>query len=166
MKADLYKIIHDIWKKKQRVTHRDFMDCLNKIHPSYGTITKPTFSRLLQEFMKNNGITKYNNSDLQIILQEPIKEAIHKGICGRDELKNYVNDSLKLKKIYSPSPSVLDRIIGTITKETMSNPGSDDIRVISEVIGKDITSLQFVKEFKSNNRYSRFSPAYEGKLGI
>jgi TnpA family transposase len=166
MKEDLYKIIREIWGKKQRVTHRDFLYRLNKIHPSDDTITKPTFSRLLQDFIQNNGITKYRNSELQIILQEPIKEAIRKETCGRNELKNYVNDYLKLRKIYSPTPAVLDRIIGTITKETMCNPITDDIQVISEAIGKDIASLEFVKDFEKNNCYSRFPPAYEGKLGI
>lgn len=166
MKEDLYKIIREIWEKKQRVTHRDFLYSLNKIHPSNDTITKPTFSRLLQDFIQNNGITKYRNSELQIILQEPIKEAIRKETCGRNELKNYVNDYLKLTKIYSPAPAVLDRIIGTITKETMCNPITDDIQVISEAIGKDIASLEFVKDFEKNNCYSRFPPAYEGKLGI
>jgi len=89
MKADLYKVIHELWEKKQRVTPQDFIGNLNKIHPSDHIITEPTFSRFLQELMQNNGITKYKNAELQTILHETLKEAIHKGICGRDELTNY-----------------------------------------------------------------------------
>jgi len=166
MKADLYKVIHEIWEKKQRVTHREFMDCLYKIHPSDDTITKPTFSRLLQDFMENNGITKYKNDELQIILHELIEEAIQKGISGLDELKNYVKDFLRIRKIYSPSHLELDRIISNIAKNTTYNAETENINNISKIIGKDIPSLEFIKEFEIKNQYIQFPPVYEGKLSV
>jgi hypothetical protein len=91
--------------------------------------------------MQNNCTVKYKNSELHNILQEPIQEAIRKGIHEREELKNYVNDFLRDKKIYSPSPSVLDRIVGTITNETICNPEAEEYHFIEEAIGKEITSI-------------------------
>ena len=73
---------------------------------------------------------------------------------------------MRSQKIYSPPPSFLDRIIGTIANEIMSNPEAEDILLISEAIGRDISSIEFVKDFLNNNRYSRFTPAYEGKIRI
>jgi TnpA family transposase len=116
--------------------------------------------------MQNNCRVKYKNSELHSILQEPIREAIHKGIHDREKLKNYVNDFLRDKKIYFPSSSVLDRIIGTIINETICNPEAEEYHFIEEAIGKEITSIEFVKDFLCNNRNSRFPPAYEGKMGI
>lgn len=168
MKTCLLKIIYDIWENKHRVTYREFLEQKTKNCSSFDkfSISKPTFSRLLQEFMQNNCTVKYKNSELHNILQEPIQKAIRKGIHEREELKNYVNDFLRDKKIYSPSPSVLDRIIGTITNETICNPEAEEYHFIEEAIGKEITSIEFVKDFLCNNRYSKFPPAYEGKMGI
>ena len=168
LKSNLLKIIEEIWEKRLRVTHHDFVEILNKTQSSDDPITIPkqTFSRLLQEFLQDKRIKKYKNSELHSILQEPIQDAIRKGIHEREELKNYANDFLRVQKIYSPSPSVLDRIIGTIANEITFNPEAEDIHLISEAIGRDISSIEFVKEFLYNNRYSRFPPAYEGKIGM
>lgn len=168
LKLNILKIIEAIWEKKLRVSYRDFVDILNKTHPSDNPIRIPkqTFSRLLQEFLQEKSIKKYRNSELRGILQELLQVAIHKGIHEREELKNYVNNFLRTEKIYSPPPSFLDRIIGTIANEIMINPEAEDIHLISEAIGRDIGSLEFVKDFLNNNRYSRFPPAYEGKIGI
>jgi TnpA family transposase len=130
------------------------------------SLSKPTFSRLLQEFMQGKSIKKYKNSELRSILQEPLQDAILKGIHEREELKNDVTNFLRAKKIYSPPHLFLDRIIGTIANEIMLNPDAEDILPISEAIGRDISSIEFVKDFLHNNRYSRFPPAYEGKIGI
>jgi hypothetical protein len=168
LKSNLFKIIEKIWEQRLRVTHRDFVDILNKTHPSDDPIhiPKQTFSRLLQEFLQDKSIKKYRNSELRSILQELLQDAIRKGIHEREELKNYANDFLRAKKIYSPPPSFLDRIIGTIANEIKLNPESEDIHLISEAIGRDISSIEFVNDFLYNNRYSRFPPVYEGKLGI
>jgi TnpA family transposase len=168
LKLNILKIIEAIWEKKLRVTYRDFVDILNKTHPSDNPIRIPkqTFSRLLQEFLQEKSIKKYRNSELRSILQELLQVAIHKGIHEREELKNYVNNFLRAKKIYSPPPSFLERIIGTIANEIMINPEAEDIHLISEAIGRDISSIEFVKDFLNNNRYSRFPPAYDGKIGI
>jgi|SRR5659263_152760 len=168
LKSNLLKIIEEIWEKRLRVTHRDFVEILNKTHPSDDSIhiPKQTFSRLLQEFLQEKSIKKYKNSELRSILQELLQDGIHKGIHERKELKNYANKFLRDKKIYSPPPSFLDRIIGTIANEIMLTPEADDIHLISEVIGRDISSIEFVNDFLYNNRYSRFTPAYEGKIGI
>ena len=168
LKSNLLIIIEEIWKKSLRVTHRDFIEILNKTRPSDDPIhiPKQTFSRLLQEFLQDKNIKKYKNSELRNILQELLQDAIRKGIREREDLKNYANNFLRNQKIYSPSPSVLDRIIGTIVNEIMLNPEAEDIHLISEAIGRDISSIEFVKDFLYNNRYSRFTPAYEGKIGI
>jgi hypothetical protein len=168
LKTYIIKIIHDIWKKNQRVTYIDFAENLSKNHqidePIH--IPKQTFSRLLQEFMQLNGIKKYNNSELYIVLNEPIQEALNKGIYGHDEIKNCVRDFLRIRKIYFPSALELDRIINNIIKESISNAEAENISLISKLIGKDITSLQFVKEFENKNLYVRFPPMYEGKAGV
>jgi len=168
LKSNLLIIIEEIWKKSLRVTHLDFIEILNKTHPSDDPIhiPKQTFSRLLQEFLQDKNIKKYKNSELRNILQELLQDAIRKGIREREELKNYANNFLRAQKIYSPPPSFLDRIIGTIANEIMLNPEAEDINLISEAIGRDISSIEFVKDFLYNNRYSRFPPAYEGKIGI
>ena len=71
-----------IWVKKQRVTHREFLRSLSNAHLSGGSvhIPKQTFSRLLHDFLQENGITKYRTSELQTILDEAIQEAINKGL--------------------------------------------------------------------------------------
>jgi hypothetical protein len=167
LKSILLIIIEEIWKKSLRVTHRDFIEILNKTHPSDDPIhiPKQTFSRLLQEFLQNKNIKKYKNSELRNILQELLQDAIRKGIREREDLKNYANNFLRAQKIYSPPPSFLDRIIGTIANEIMLNTEAEDINLISEAIGRDISSVEFVKDFLYNNQYSRFPPAYEGKIG-
>jgi hypothetical protein len=43
------------------------------------------------------------------------------------------------------------------------NPEAEDIHLISGAIVRDIGSIEFLKDFLYNNRYSRFPPAYEGK---
>jgi hypothetical protein len=168
LRTYIIKIIHDIWKKNQRVTYIDFVENLSKNHPIDEPlhIPKQTFSRILKEFLQLHSIKKYNNSELYIILQEPIQQALYKGVYGRDEIKNYVRKFLRIKKIYSPSPLELDRIINNIIKNSTSNAEAENINLISKLIGKDITSLEFVKEFENNNRYTRFPPIYEGKLGV
>jgi TnpA family transposase len=162
------KIIYDIWEDKNRVTYREFLEQITKNCSSFDKISlsKPTFSRLLQEFIQSKSVKKYKNSELRSILQERLQDAIHKGIHEREELKNYVNNFLRAQNIYSPPPSFLDRIIGTIANEIMLNPEAEDIHLISDAIGRDIGSIEFVKDFLYNNRYSRFPPAYEGKIGI
>jgi TnpA family transposase len=161
-------IIYDIWKNKHRVTYREFLEKINTNCSSFDnfSISKPTFSRLLQEFMQDNCLLKYKNSELQSILQEPLREAIRKGIHEREELNNYVYHFLRQKKIHFPSPSVLDRIIGSIANENICNSEAEENHLLEESIGKEITSIEFVKDFLCNNRYSRFSTAYEGKMGI
>jgi TnpA family transposase len=168
MKAYLFKIICEIWENEQRVAYRNFMEHLSKTYPSKDlpVIPKPTFSRLLHEFMQIKGIIKCNNADMHIILQEPIKEAIQKRIYGRDELKNYAKDFLRINKIYSPSNLELDRIISNIATNTICNVETENINLVSKIIGKDIASLEFVNEFENNNQYIRFPPMYEGKLGV
>ena len=58
LKLNILKIIEAIWEKKLRVTHRDFVDILNKTHPSDDPIRIPkqSFSRLLQEFLQEKSI--------------------------------------------------------------------------------------------------------------
>ena len=72
LKSNLLKIIEEIWEKSLRVTHRDFVEILNKTHLSDDRIhiPKQTFSRLLQEFLQDKSIIKYKNSELRGILQE------------------------------------------------------------------------------------------------
>jgi len=41
-----------------------------------------------------------------------------------------------------------------------------NIHLISDTIGMEFTSLEFVKEIMVHNQYIRFPPVYEGKLGI
>lgn len=168
LKTYIIKIIHDIWKKNQRVTYIDFIENLSKNHPidEHIHIPKQTFSRLLQEFLQLNGIKKYNNSELYIVLKEPIQEALNNGIYSHDEIKNGVRDFLRIRKIFSPSPLELDRIVNNIIKKSKANAEAENISLISKFIGKDITSLQFVKEFENKNLYVRFPPMYEGKLGV
>jgi hypothetical protein len=109
------------WVKKQRVTYREFVRSLSNAHLSGGSvhIQKQTFSRLLHEFLQENGITKYRTSELQTILDGAIREAINKGLHGQDELRSYVTNFLITRRIYSPSPSVLDRFIGNVTKDAL-----------------------------------------------
>ncbi len=168
MKVEIFKIIYEIWENEQRVTYRNFVENLSKTYPSKDVplIPKPTFSRLIHEFLQVKGIIKCNNADMHIILQEPIKEAIQKGIHGRDEIKNYVKDFLRINKIYSPSNLELDRIVSNIVKNTTCNAEAENINLISKIIGKDIASLKFVKEFEIKNQYITFPPMYEGKLGV
>ena len=168
LKLNLLKIIEEIWEKRLRVTYRDFTEILKKTHPPGRPIhiPKQTFSRLLKEFLQEKRIQKCKNSDLHLILQEPLQDVIWNGIHEREELNQHATDFLKTQKIYSPSPSELDRIIGTIANDIMFNPEAEDIHPISEAIGRDISSIEFVKDFLYNNRYSRFPPAYEGKIWI
>jgi hypothetical protein len=90
MKSYILKIIHDIWIKHQRITYIDFIELFSKIYPSDDSIhiPKQTFSRILHEFLQDEIITKYKNPELQTMLHEPIQEAIHKGIYGREEFIN------------------------------------------------------------------------------
>jgi len=157
-----------IWVKKQRVTHSEFVRSLSNAHLSGGSvhIPKQTFSRLLHDFLQENGITKYRTSELQTILDGAIREAINKGLHGQDELRSYVTIFLITRRIYSPSPSVLDRFIGNVANDALRISEAENILFISNSIGKEITSLEFVKEFLSSNQYRRFIPAHEGKLGI
>jgi TnpA family transposase len=168
LKASILKIMHGLWKKKQRVTYYDFSEFVRKNHPLETTlhIPKHTFSRLLHEFLQDKCIIKYNNSELHNIITESILKAIQEGIHERNELQNYVNNFLKDKKIYSPSALVLDRMIGNITRDAMFNQDTENIHLFSKIIGKDITSIEFVKEFEIKNQYITFPPMYEGKLGV
>lgn len=168
LKVKLFKIIYGIWENEQRVTYRDFVDHLKKTSPSkdHIYIPKPTFSRLLHEFLQDKGIIKCTKSELQTIIQESIKEAANMGINGRDELINYVKEFLRIRKIYSPSSLELVRIIGNISEDVICNTEVENINLISKIIGKDIASLELVKEFENNDRYIRFPPVYEGKLGV
>jgi len=85
LKSNLLKIIEEIWEKRLRVTHHDFVEILNKTQSSDDPINIPkqTFSRLLQEFLQDKRIKKYKNSELHSILQEPIQDAIRKRILDR-----------------------------------------------------------------------------------
>ncbi len=60
----------------------------------------------------------------------------------------------------------LDRIISNIATNTICNVETENINLISKIIGKDIASLKFVNEFENNNQYIRFPPMCEGKLGV
>jgi hypothetical protein len=163
-KPESLKIIREIWEKKQRVPYRDFMEQLKTSETAH--ITAPTFSRLLHEFLQENGIIKYRKSELQTILQRTIREAISKGIYGRDDLKRYITDFLRTRRIYSPSHLVLDHLIGNIAKDALRIFEAENIHLISDTIGMEFTSLEFVKEFMDNNQYKRFPPVHGGKLGI
>ena len=167
-KARILKIIQKIWEKKQRVTYREFVRYLNNAHPSGEQvhISKQTFSRLLHEFLQEHDIKKYKKSELQSILQGTISEAINKGLYRREELRPYVTDFLRTRLIYSLYPSGLDRFIGNVAKDALRISEAENILLISDTIGKEITSLEFVKEFFRSNQYRRFLPAHEGKLGI
>jgi hypothetical protein len=129
-------------------------------------ITAPTFSRLLNEFLKENGIKKYRSSELQIILGRIISEAINRGIRERDGLRRHVIDFLRNQRIYSPSPSELDRLINKLAIDALQTGESENIHFISDTIGKEITSLEFMKKFQCHSQYGRFPPVHEGKLGI
>jgi len=163
-KLEALKIIREIWEKKQRVPYWDFMEQLKTNETAY--ITAPTFSRLLHEFLQENGIIKYRKSELQTILKRTIREAINKGIYGRDDLRKHITDFLRTRQIYSPSPLVLDRLIGNIAKDALRISETKNIHLITDTIGMEFTSLEFVKEFMDHNQYRRFPPVYEGKLGI
>jgi TnpA family transposase len=160
--------MHDIWNKKQRVTYSDFSEFVKENHPLDTTlhIPKHTFSRFLHEFLQDNCIMKYNNSELHTIIKESILNAIQGGIHERNDIQNYVKEFLKDKKIYSPSALVLDRMIGNIARDALFNHDEENISLISKIIYKDIASLEFVKDFENNNQYIRFPPMYEGKLGV
>lgn len=121
LKVKLFNIIFGIWENEQRVTYRDFVDHLKKTSTSKDLIyiPKPTFSRLLHEFLQDKGIIKCTKSELQTIIQESIKEAANTGINGRDELINYVKEFLRIRKIYSPSSLELVRIIGNISEDVI-----------------------------------------------
>ena len=168
LKASILKIMHGLWKKKQRVTYYDFSEFVRKNHPLETTLHIPehTFSLLLHEFLQDKCIIKYNNSELHNIITESILKAIQEGIHERNELQNYVNNFLNDRKIYSPSALVLDRMIGNITRDAMFNQDRENIHLFSKIIGKDITSIEFVKEFEIKNQYISFPPMYEGKLGV
>ena len=88
MKAYILKIMHDIWKKKQRVTYYDFSEFVKENHPLETTlhIPKHTFSRFLHEFLQDKCIMKYDNSELHTIIKESIVKAIQEGIHERNEL--------------------------------------------------------------------------------
>jgi TnpA family transposase len=116
--------------------------------------------------LQDKCIIKYNNSELHTIIKELTLKAIQEGIHERNELQNYVKNLLKDRKIYSPSALVLDRMIGNIARDAMFSHDAENIRLISKIIGKDIASLEFVKEFEINNQYITFPPVYEGKLGV
>jgi hypothetical protein len=60
LRAHLLKIIQEIWEKKQRVPFREFVRYLNNAFPSDAPvhIQKQTYSRILNEFMKEKGIMK------------------------------------------------------------------------------------------------------------
>jgi len=163
-KLEALKSIREIWEKKQRVQYWDFMEQLKTNETAY--ITAPTFSRLLHEFLQENGIIKYRKSELQTILQRTIREAINKGIYGRDDLRKHITDFLRTRQIYSPSPLVLDRLIGNIAKDALRISEAKNIHLITDTIGMEFTSLEFVKEFMDHNQYRRFPPVYEGQLGI
>ena len=79
-------------------------------------ITAPTFSRILDKFLQENDIIKYRSSELQTILRGAISEAVTRGLHERDALRSYVTNFLRIRRIYSPSPFVLDRFIGNIAK--------------------------------------------------
>jgi TnpA family transposase len=164
IKAYHVKIIREIWKKKQRVTYRDFMEQLKTDETAH--ITAPTFSRILSEFLKENGIIKYRSSELQTILRGVVSEAIDKRIHGRYEFIRYVTDFFRTRQIYSPSPSELDRLINKLAKDALQAYELENINQVSNIIGKEIASLKFVKEFMNHNQYPRFPPVHEGKLGI
>ena len=163
-KAYHKKIIREIWEKNRRVTYRDFMEQLKTNETVH--ITAPTFSRILDEFLQENGIIKYRSSELQTILRGAISEAITRGLHERDELRSYVTNFLRTRRIYSPSPLVLDRFIGNIAKDALRTHESKNIHRISNTIGKELTSLEFVKEFMNLNQYRKFPLVHEGKLGI
>jgi hypothetical protein len=57
-------------------------------------------------------------------------------------------------------------MIGNIARDAMINHEEENISLISKIIGKDLASLEFVKDFENNNQYIRFPPMYEGKLGV
>src|SRR3989304_2735995 len=98
LKACILKIMHDIWKKKQRVTYYDFSEFVRKNHPLETTlhIPKHTFSRLLNEFLQEKCIMKYNDSELHNIITESIFNAIQDGIHERNELQEILYMVLKL----------------------------------------------------------------------
>jgi hypothetical protein len=116
--------------------------------------------------LKEKGIKKYRSSKLQIILRGIISEAITKGLHERDELRSHVADFLRNRQIYSPSPSELERLINKLTRDALRTYESENIHLISNIIGKELTSLDFVKDFLNHNQYKRFPPEYEGKLSI
>jgi hypothetical protein len=103
---------------------------------------------------------------LQTILRGAISEAIAMGLHERDELRSYVTNFLRTRRIYSPSPLVLDRFIGNIAKDALRTYEAENIHRISNTIGKELTSLEFVKGFMNHNHYRKFPPVHEGKLGI
>lgn len=146
------------------MTYRDFMGQLKTNETAH--ITAPTFSRILNEFLQENGIIKYRSPELQTILRGAISEAITRGLHERDELRSYVTNFLRTRWIYSPSPLVLDRFIGNIAKDALRTYEAENIHCISNTIGKELTSLEFVKEFMNHNQYRKFPPVHEGKPGI
>jgi hypothetical protein len=80
--------MHDIWNKKQRVTYSDFSEFVKENHPLDTTlhIPKHTFSRFLHEFLQDNCIMKYNNSELHTIIKESILNAIQGGIVSSPKI--------------------------------------------------------------------------------
>jgi hypothetical protein len=68
LKASILKIMHGLWKKKQRVTYYDFSEFIRKNHPLETTlhIPKHTFSRLLHEFLQDKCIiTQVSHSKIE-----------------------------------------------------------------------------------------------------
>ena len=70
LKAYHIKIIREIWEKKQRVPYCDFMEQLKTSEAAQ--ITAPTFSRILNEFLKEKG-TRIERSAKELFAVHLIK---------------------------------------------------------------------------------------------
>jgi len=79
--------------KKQKVTYHDFIDHLNKIHPSDDIITKPTFSRLLHEGLREIVKVYRTKFLLKYLMNKELQQDIREE-CHPAELWNKFQDAV------------------------------------------------------------------------
>ncbi len=157
-----------IWEEKQRITLPNMKKHLFKNTPLKERfhIPQQTYSRMLQQFLEDNDILKLSTQALQELLMNEIHKLIENGVNTKVQLKAHIGSFLKQRKIYSPAPARLDRIIGNIIHDFQQESHKTHSEEISNLIGQDIRSVEIVQRFLKTGEFEYYKPIYKGKLGF
>ncbi len=168
-------IIENIWNKHNRVTYALFKKYFisttkghldSDFHYEGKIPSQPTFSRWLSEFCHSRGIMRLTSAEFKKEIGIPINEGVSNGIFLAKEILLIVENYLRLRKIFFPSPNEFKRFVGDSLSDIMEIKRKQQRKELTDIINNDLYQLPIIKDFFLKDNLIQFPPVYKGKLNL